>query len=166
MSPRKTISEFTIHRRHLPHWELPGETYFVTVTLRNRAVCDLTCDEIAPIILDPLSYYANRRYFLFDHTIMPDHIHFIIQPIEHDGTTDSLGSIVGDMKKFTARLINKQIGRTGTLWQDESFDRIIRDIKEYREKAKYIFENPIRAGRVTQGEDWKWWRACVEPNIR
>ena len=94
---------------------------------------------------------------------MPDHVHVILQPKETAGVVEPLGSIVGDIKSFTARKINQILDRKGALWLDESYDRIIRDEKEYHKIAIYIFENPVRAGLVEDGEDWEWWRPGVEP---
>jgi putative transposase len=160
---RVRISDITIHRRHLPHWELPGAAYFVTFTLRDRTICDLTSANIASIILDSLSFHANKRYFLHDHTIMPDHVHVILEPIVDGGESQKLGDILGDLKRYTARKINGALDRSGPLWLDESFDRIIRDKREYEEKARYIFENPVRKGLVENGDDWRWWRPGISP---
>jgi putative transposase len=160
---RVRISEITIHRRHLLHWELPGAAYFVTFTLRDRNVCDLTSANIAPIILDALSFYANTRYFLHDHTIMPDHVHIIVEPILSGGKCEKLGDILGDLKRYTARKINDLLEHRGALWLSESFDRIIRDKREYEEKARYIYENPVREGLVENGDDWRWWRPGIPP---
>ena len=35
-------------RRHLPHHEDPGTTYFLTFTLKQQGLCDLSRDDIAP----------------------------------------------------------------------------------------------------------------------
>ena len=161
--PKRYIDEFTIHRRHLPHWELPGAAYFVTFTLKDPTLCDLSRDDIAPIILEAFSYYANKRYYLCDHTVMPDHAHAILQPIVKLGKVEALGEITGDIKGYTAHKINDMLGRRGPLWLDESYDRIIRDQKEYEEKARYMFENPVKAGLIERSEDWKWWRAGISP---
>jgi REP element-mobilizing transposase RayT len=165
MKRQKTISEFTLHRRHLPHWELPGATYHVIFALKDRAVCDLTRDDIAPIILNALAFYGNKRYYLYDHTVMPDHVHVILQPIEGNGKVELLGSIIGDIKRFCARKINEVLQRNGSLWQNESYDRIIRDQDEYHKTAEYIFENPLKAGLLENPGDWKWWRSGIEPDL-
>ncbi len=160
---KKQISSFTIRKRHLPHWELPGAAYWVTFSLRDRILCDLTQENIAPIIIHALRFYANKRYFLYDHTIMPDHVHLMIQPIEQNGITEPLGNIMGDIKRFTAHAINKELGREGSLWLDESYDRIIRNKSESQKFAAYIFFNPVRAGLVQRGDDWKWWSPGIPP---
>lgn len=163
MAKKRKIHEFSAHRRHLPHWELPGATYHVIFTLKDRTMCDLTHDDLALIILNAFNFYANKRYYLYDHTVMPDHVHVILQPIETAGVVEPLGNIIGDIKRFTAHKINLVLDRKGSLWLDESYDRIIRDEKEFIKIAKYIFENPVRAGLVENGEDWKWWRQGFEP---
>ena len=160
---KKEISEFTIHKRHLPHWELPGASYFVTFSLRDRKICDLSQKDIAFIIVNALAFYANKRYYLYDHTVMPDHVHLILQPIEHNRIVESLGNILGDVKRFTAHKINEKLGRKGSLWLDESYDRIIRNMREYRKFATYIFKNPVKAGLIEHGKDWKWWNPGIEP---
>lgn len=120
-------------------------------------------ENIAPIILDALAHYANKRYYLYDHTVMPDHVHLIVQPVASDGTVEPLGEILGDVKSYTAHKINERLERTGSLWLDESYDRLIRNEKEYGKFARYIFENPVKANLVENGEDWPWWRPGMDP---
>lgn len=46
------------------------------------------------------------------------------------------------IKGASARKINKLRNRIGSIWQNESYDRIIRDEKELNEKLNYMFLNP------------------------
>lgn len=63
------------------------------------------------------------------------------------------------IKGVSAHLLNFKRGTSGSLWYDESFDRIIRNQKELDEKLKYIYENPLRAGIVERPEDyWGWFQ--------
>jgi hypothetical protein len=45
------------------------------------------------------------------------------------------------------------------VWQHESFDRIVRDAREFREKAQYILNNAVKAGLIEDGwaYDGFWW---------
>jgi len=142
---------------------MPGATYFVTFTLKNQSICDLTNDKIAPVVLNCLDFYAGKRFFLFDHTVMPDHVHLIIKPIEHEGKIELLGNVIGDVKKYSARQINGILNRSGPLWLQEYYDRLLRSDREFQKVARYIFENPIKAKLVDCGEDWKWWRQGRRP---
>ncbi|HET7712274.1 MAG TPA: hypothetical protein VFL80_10135, partial [Thermoanaerobaculia bacterium] len=67
------------------------------------------------------------------------------------------------IKSVSSHSINKVLGRNGTLWQDESFDRILRSGEDLRKKCEYVVENPVRAGLVERIEKYRWiWREWVE----
>lgn len=88
---------------------------------------------------------------------MPDHVHMLLYPLEKEnGLYYSLASILGPMKGGSARRINRQLGIQGTVWQKESFDRIVRDGEEWREKYEYIRNNPVTAGLAAQPEHYPW----------
>jgi len=84
---------------------------------------------------------------------MPNHVHLILKPNENY----SLSRIMKGIKGVTARLINIHRSSSGTLWLDESFDRIIRNQREFDEKLKYMYENPVSAGLVDNGDDYCGW---------
>jgi hypothetical protein len=46
--------------------------------------------------------------------------------------------------------------RLGRVWQDEYFDRIIRDDKEFGQKAEYIVGNPRKRWPTVQEYPWVW----------
>ena len=70
------------------------------------------------------------------------------------------GLNVGALKGASAYHVNRLFGRSGPLWQQESFDRIIRTTENLEKKAEYICNNPVRAGLVESLEDYRWiWRA-------
>ncbi len=51
---------------------------------------------------------------------------------------------------------NRILSRTGeTFWQAESYDHWVGDEKERTRIAAYIENNPVKAGLVTQAEDYK-----------
>jgi REP element-mobilizing transposase RayT len=60
------------------------------------------------------------------------------------------------LKRHTARQANMILGRKGAFWQDESYDRVIRDHEEYIRTANYVLENPVKADLVAQRDEWPW----------
>ena len=60
------------------------------------------------------------------------------------------------LKGYTARRANQLLGRQGHLWQDESYDRVVRDEAEWRRVVTYVLNNPVSAGLAERWEDWKW----------
>ena len=78
---------------------------------------------------------------------MPDHLHLLIKP--NPGV--ELSRITKGIKGVTARKINERRKIRGNLWQDESFDRIIRSQEELDEKIKYMLNNPVKRGLAKNG---------------
>ena len=60
------------------------------------------------------------------------------------------------IKGSTAREANKILNCTGSFWQHESYDRVVRDEKELNRIIWYTINNPVKAGLVKNAEDWKW----------
>ena len=133
-------------RRWLPHWELSGATYFVTFRLLRGELSDSE----RQIVLNHLIEGIDKFYSLDIAVVMPDHCHLLIRP----RPSFDLPRVMKGIKGVSARLINQSRGTSGTVWQDESQDRIIRDEKEGLEKARYILENPVRAGLVDKASDY------------
>ena len=143
------ITMLEIHRRQLPHWTFEGAVYYITFRLFTGS---LTTTEIL-LVLDHIKSGHGRFYSLYAVQIMPNHVHLILKPNENY----SLSRIMKGIKGVTARLINIHRSSSGTLWLDESFDRIIRNQREFDEKLKYMYENPVSAGLVVNGDDYCGW---------
>ena len=142
--------EVSIYRRKLPHWRQAEAVYFVTWRL-HPGQPELSPDE-RTIVAGALEYFRNQRYELFAYVVMNDHIHGLIKPIDEN----SPQSILHSWKSFTAHRLQRQFGRQGTVWQDEYFDRIVRDQAEFFEKAQYILNNPRK--RWPEIEEYRWVR--------
>jgi len=59
------------------------------------------------------------------------------------------------IKSFASNQINKRLNRSGSVWLDESFDRIVRDEQEFLEKWNYIRMNPVKKGLCELPQDWQ-----------
>jgi len=140
-------AELQKRHRNLPHWTLKGSTYFLTFRLLNG---ELSVDE-RRLVLEHIRSKHGRYYDLLAAVVMPDHAHVLLQPI---GET-ALDRILKGTKGVTARLINQRRGKRGSIWMDESFDRIIRDQSELDEKIAYIYNNPVKAGLATEGMQYE-----------
>jgi hypothetical protein len=70
---------------------------------------------------------------------------------------------MGGIKGASAHSINGFLKRKGHVWQDESFDRVLRSDEQINSKVLYICENPVRKGLVNFVDDYPWlWRGWVE----
>jgi REP element-mobilizing transposase RayT len=119
---------------------------------RGSGHCWLQQSEIARIVEDALLHFDGDRYRLIAWTIMPNHVHVLIEPIGgHD-----LGSIVSSWKRFSARMANRALGRSGPFWQDDYWDTYIRNERHFESTVGYIESNPVKAGLAKEPADWPW----------
>ena len=78
----------------------------------------------------------------------------------------TISLVLESIKVSSTRLMNGARGEAGRLWQGrfpspcsgQAFDRALSTVKAYHEKIEYIDLNPVRAGRVSKAEEWKWFR--------
>ncbi len=138
MCTLQLIPLLKIYKRNLPHWELPDSVYFITFNLITGKLND---DEIL-LVGNHLIEGDNIFYDLYAAVVMNNHAHVILKPI----LNYTLSRIMKGIKGVSANKINELRGSKGSIWQDESFDRILRDEKEFNEKLEYMFNNPIKAG--------------------
>jgi REP element-mobilizing transposase RayT len=68
----------------------------------------------------------------------------------------SLPAIMKLIKGVSARNVNQLLGSSGPLWQEESFDHVLRNDESFLEKREYIRQNPVRARLVISPEDYRW----------
>ena len=140
------------YRRNLPHIERLRAVYFVTFR---------TFDVFLPppartIALKHCLFENGRKIEMYAAVVMPNHVHLLFTALESErGEPFSLAEIMKGIKGVSARNINKLLGRRGSLWQDESFDRIMR-AEEFELKRNYIMANPIDAGLCKRPEEYKW----------
>lgn len=135
-------------RRHLPHWSLSESTYSITF----RLVGGLLAPEERGIVLEHIRSGHERYYRLSAVVIMPDHVHLILRA--EPGFP--LSRIMKGIKGASARLLNQRRSAKGAVWQNESWDRILRDEDEYLRTLEYLVGNPVRAGLCEQPEDYPW----------
>ncbi len=131
-----------------------GSSYFVTFRTKGKVSLPAKGrDEV----LKTIKYDHGRKYELSVAVVMPDHVHLISSPLPKDnGDYFSLGEILRVLKGVSARKVNLLLNRRGAFWQDESFDRIIMDEDEWREKCEYIQNNPVKSALVERPEDYNW----------
>lgn len=111
----------------------------------------LACDgRIAQLIEEALLHFDGQRYHLLAWVVMPNHVHVLIETL----AGHPLAEVEHSWKSFTAKEANVILGRRGTFWQAESFDRVIRNEQHLANAIQYIHNNPVKAGLVSQAEDW------------
>jgi REP element-mobilizing transposase RayT len=91
-----------------------------------------------------LRHFDGQRYELGCAVVMPNHVHVAVRPLLCE--EEPLERVLQSWKRHTARELNRRLGLSGALWQEESFDRIIRDEEHLWRVIQYIGRNPAKAG--------------------
>jgi type I restriction enzyme R subunit len=103
--------------------------------------CLLADPPAAHCVANALRHYDNERYVMDSFVIMPNHVHVLFRLIE----PHHLEAVVKSWKGFTSREINRCLQRHGTLWQEDCWDRMIRDESHFLKCRDYIRDNPTKA---------------------
>ena len=172
----------SFYRRRLPHWQPDGRVYFLTFRLagtlpHGRAfprksltsgkafvAMDRLLDEarfgprhLARAEVATIVENGIRRgellnsYELDAYVIMPNHVHLLVKPFT------PIADLMRMLKSATAVAANRVLGTQGqAFWQDEYFDRWVRDRDEFGRIRRYIENNPLIAGLCNRPEEFRW----------
>ena len=82
---------------------------------------------------------------------MPDHAHFLVEALSDN--SNGL-KFIARAKQFSGFYYKQRYQRA--LWQRYGYEHVLRDDEDTRAVARYIFENPVRAGLVQSAEDYRF----------
>jgi len=135
----------------------PSELHAIDLIIQERAeefldrgsgACLMRDPRIADLVAKALAYFDEVRYLLFAWTVMPNHVHVVFNAYE------PIDTILHSWKSFTSKRANQLLGREGKFWQDDYFDRTIRNPEEFARTIRYVLENPTKANLT----NWQWVR--------
>jgi len=109
-------------------------------------------DRLAEVVKYCMHFPDGSEYKLICYTVMSNHVHQVFELLKGN---KGLNRIMQSIKGVSARRSNKILNRKGRFWQDESFDRCIRDKNELIPIVNYVLQNPVKAGLVQCWKDWK-----------
>ncbi len=122
---------------------------FVTVCTRGRKPI-LATPDIHELLV---SCWANATHWLVGrYVLMPDHLHLYCVPSNPE--SENVRNWIAFWKSRSASQWPRP--NESPIWQREVWDRQVRRGESYSEKWEYVRNNPVRAGLVTQPEDWPY----------
>ncbi|HQX51846.1 MAG TPA: transposase [Planctomycetaceae bacterium] len=146
------------HKHPVPRDEATWMEYartafrFVETTMdAGSGKCWLSRSEYAEEVQRSILHHQQQRYEVGCFVVMANHCHLTMRLFDGFELEDELGAI----KRTTARFINQKESLSGVLWQQESYDRIIRDEEHLYRVVQYIGRNPHKVG--IPREAWFRW---------
>ena len=135
--------------------------------------------KVAEIVKEAIHRRDKIEYDLIAYTIMPNHVHIAFTPIVdrdlsrsylenlNDTSANDINvvlhnrnylvtEILRKLKGSTSRECNKFLNRTGSFWQHESYDHVIRDEKELKRLVEYVLNNPVKIGLTDDPYNYQW----------
>jgi len=152
---------------HLPHIDM--NEYYQFITFRTADSTDsfllslaaqgkpnrekqMVIDEYLDASQKGAYLYGDVLRFLFDFirskdgvlcelvcfAVMPNHVHLLIKPLQ------KLAVVMQRLKGASAKGINDLMGRRGSFWEKDYYDKAIRDEHHFRVVYQYIKNNPLK----------------------
>jgi putative transposase len=179
------------YRRRLPHLSEIGQPIFLTWRLygslplhrsfpnqlssgQQFAALDRLLEEtrlgpfylrqptLADMVVEAIHHNAHvlSHYVLHAFVVMPNHLHLLLTPAV------ALPKLTKSLKNITAKRANQMLGLTGhPFWQEEGYDHLVRDDREFERIQLYIETNPVRAGLTTEASEYRWSSAGGQPRF-
>ncbi len=154
------------YRQYLPHYRAPGCIYHCRFSLSpSNQPFRFTEDWMFAIVETAIFADHKKECLIYAYVVMADHTHVIVQPLPRVNDPVAwcdqdafypLERICGRIKGRSSRRINQRAGRSGELWQPESFDRTIRGRRDLENAIDYIHNNPVRWKLVESSEQYRW----------
>jgi putative transposase len=101
---------------------------------------------------------AETKTSILAYCFMPDHVHLLVQGLELD--SDGL-RFIKLAKQFSGYWYSQTQGRK--LWQRYCYERVLRDNEGTASVARYILENPVRAGLAVEPLEYPFLGSDVYP---
>jgi REP element-mobilizing transposase RayT len=142
------------YQRSLPHYQKQRCTLFVTFC---KLLPDPFSDTARSLVLRHCLHDDGNRLRMHAAVVMPEHVHLLLTPLgDAEGRPYLLQEILKLIKGTSARSVNRLVGRASPVWQEESFDHVLRSDESFEEKMEYIRQNPVRRGLANRPEDYPW----------
>lgn len=130
--------------------EYIGRTAAFTLCIDNRNIV-FTNDEVFQAMLRCLRAAAEKHHCLFPaFCFMPDHAHILVR------AGDDMANTLDGLDKFKLQsgiwLYNHRYPK----WQYGSWDDMVGSSRSWKDHARYILMNPVRAGLVESYADYPY----------
>jgi REP element-mobilizing transposase RayT len=109
---------------------------------------------IATLVVDALRHFDGMRYCLHAWCVMPNHVHVVFSSMPARTPALRLSAVIQSWKSYTAKEANRLLGRSGSFWQREYYDHLVRDEADFVRCIDYTIHNPVKAGLCERREDW------------
>jgi putative transposase len=147
----------TKHPGHLKAFDYIGLfRYFLTFCTDNRRPYFVDHGHVDVVLGQVLRSGADTEFVTVAYCFMPDHLHLLIEA--RTEASDCLRFIMR-AKQFSGYHFKQRFATS--LWQRYGYEHVLRADEVTLSVARYIVENPVRAGLVARVEDYPFLGSTV-----
>jgi putative transposase len=135
------------------------QRYFVTTCTAFRKTLFNDHALATEVIQQILQLSREFEFAVVAYCVMPDHLHLLLQGQSEQADLEPLVKRAKQVTGFAFRRTHD-----GSLWQPGYHERVLRDDESTLAVARYILENPVRAGLAKALGEWPlagsdvfWW---------
>lgn len=149
------------HKRYFAKLDaLLDKAQFGSTWLQHHDIAQIVADKIHDLS-------AEGLYHLIAYSIMPNHVHIIIdtskqttklapnEPVTEDNYVQVF-PMMSMLKNSTGAMANERLNLNNYFWQRDNYDHYIRSEQELQNVISYVLQNPVKAGLVESWEQWKF----------
>jgi putative transposase len=134
-----------------PHLFIANAIYMLTAsTYRSQNIISTSQRKLA-WISNFLKSATIYQWEVIAWVVLENHYHALVKSPD---SVLNLSKFIGSYHKFTARQWNKEDGTPGRQVWRNYWDTCIRSEKDYANRLRYIFFNPVKHGLVERPEDY------------
>ncbi|MGM0546166.1 MAG: transposase [Bacteroidota bacterium] len=137
--------------------ELNEEKFYHIYNRGNNSQPIFFTKENYIFFLKKMHTHINPKIRLLAYCLMPTHFHWLVYVRKQNNSTNkspSLNKDIGILLRSYTQAINKQFGRTGSLFQQRTKAKQIKSQSYVETCFHYIHQNPLRANLVNKIGDW------------
>jgi putative transposase len=137
---------------HLRTFDYIGfHRYFLTFCTNGRERVFVSGESVDLVRTQFLRAADDEEFAIVVDCFMPDHVHLLV---EGQSETADGRRFITRAKQFSGFYYRKRFGQA--LWQRYGYEHVLRPQDDTRGFAKYIVENPVRAGLVRSPQDYEF----------
>lgn len=128
--------------KHLSYLGIQRYSLTFCTDWRRELFADV--EAVSLVLSQFLRVCRKEQFVILAYCFMPDHVHVLIEGVREDA--DARKFIV-KAKQCSAHAYASRFGQR--LWQPFGYEHVLRDDEKVQVVARYIVENPVRAGLAT-----------------
>ena len=139
-----------MYPRHLKAFDYQGcHRYFLTFCTFERQRHFVIRERVDLVLTQILRAAAEEGFAVVAYCFMPDHVRLLIEgtSLDSDGRR-----FIRKAKQYSGFYFKQSLG--GELWQRYGYEHVLRNEEDLLPVARYILENPVRAGLVDRVDDY------------